>query len=203
MRPRQAGGPVCGQQKDRVSASVSMAVASHGAVLGGVTAQGGGEQRHVQLKQELVTCVARTTSGAVPANRSGSLPAPVMLGAAPRALWASFRLHIHGWVVLRLLALSTAGLIFCCQTPAARSLSARGVISGISGQSRDQQPSGLGSRTTPAVLGLALPQDWKSFGPLRLKCSQRLPWHRSKPKTAALAQVQQSKAKLKGKAPGC
>lgn len=33
-RPVQAGGPACGQQKDRVSASVSLAAASHKAVLG-------------------------------------------------------------------------------------------------------------------------------------------------------------------------
>lgn len=56
--------------------------------------------------------------GPVPqANRSGRLPAPAMLGAALRALWARLRLHIHGWVVLRKPSVCTAGVICCCQMP--------------------------------------------------------------------------------------
>ena len=40
-RAVQAGGPACGQQKDRVSASVSLAVASHGAMPGRGGSTGG------------------------------------------------------------------------------------------------------------------------------------------------------------------
>ena len=92
-----------------------------------------------------------------------------MLGAAPGALWARFRLHIHDWVVLRLPALSKAGLIFCCQTPQGKSLRAGGVISGISGQSGDRQLGGLGVRYHTSCIGVGSASGAEAFWPFKAK----------------------------------
>lgn len=110
-----------------------------------------------------------TTSEVVLANRSGRLPAAAMLGAAPRALWARFRLHVRGWVVLRLPALSKAALIFCCQTPQGRSLRAWGVISGISGQGGDRQLGGLGVRYHASCTGVGSASGLEDFWPFEAK----------------------------------
>jgi len=81
-RAVQAGDPGCGQQKDRVGASVSLAVARQGLCWGGVTAQGGGERPHVQLRQDLVTCTA-------PHRVRGCAGKPVWQAACSCQAWGS------------------------------------------------------------------------------------------------------------------
>lgn len=90
----------------------------------------------------------RTTSEAVLANQSGRLPAPAMPGAAPSALWARLRLHIHGLVVLRLPALQSS-TDFLLSDPTQEVPEGSGVICGVSGQSGERQLGGLGVRYPP------------------------------------------------------
>lgn len=148
----------------------------------------------MQLRQELVTCAAQYHVRGCAGKPVWQEACSCHAWSSTRSPWARLRLHIHGWVVLRLPALSKTGLIFCCQTPEGGSLRAHGAISGISGQSGDRQLGGQGVSYHASCPGVSSASALEAFWPFEAKVQLTLPWWRSKPKTAALAQAQQRKA---------